>query len=1030
MKPITKLTQIPENEKVKHKNVYSQGFVNKKVNEVIENENKILFEYEWEKYTEQDLLNKITKILDSRKPEQEKMCFLLDMVKLHNINEKKIIDLFINEIDFWASEFWVGKYSSWYEFQYLVRLIKYYNNSNLIEEIKNNLSQSLNSNIDYWIYHLLEHILNIAEDIGTNVEIKLELIQTAITCSLLSFSFDTLKRLIYVAKKINIEIKIDIILLNKFLDDSYKNFHRYSSLLKLLKDYIWKEHDIPLKIIEFLEDKDFLNKENYEEVLKTYETKGLEFWLYKVYLKEWLFDEINEVENFPITKNNFLELLNPNEPLFNFEQDKWINFTPKPWTKEWFEEDTKRFNYLNSKDLETFEKVWTIVWLWIIEWAENSKKMSSFYSNIFEKIWLENSRSSILQLSEVFNLILRKENYDIFDELVESKFDIWNTFRTFIEDNSISDKWRTIITLLIASEIRDSFQIFTASDWEKQVDTTKVEVMLKSVYDKLNKYNELIKIYSDLPIKTSIWMEYEVTQWITDWYKEDIWSDYKTDIEILSQYSWIAKWNDAVHEIATKPTDNPLLLLLEMNLLQRLDFLDLNFKKEDYNKWSRWMHLTLGWENWVKLDHHTNFIQNILIFSNLWWVNAWEEIKKINTYKWNILEKNWDCEVLFWDEETECTELRWLSIDKTESFERMIMSGFNLTMAKQAVDKYLKYDKFISAYHNAKLSEILQMERFGYHTQDKLLNDFEFFKKYLKDNNLLTEKINDERIYKLLFEFVKINIDIEGIIDDHNKNFEENETISWDFEIGLEKILLLLTSTWPIVSIMSDVWIDLKYLKNLENIEPKQDFLSQLKKDWKDIKKLTPREEKTLFWKNIKNITTRREDILFLNYKSRILPIFKELKNDYPEIYNNIWEYLNWNTDETIRKITNSKRFKEVIKSSGQTYSSYIQSVKFWKVAIYQEITADLVNRFTRLNNLFVKKDSTNALSLLETTKEPNWEINSSQKASETSIFDKIDKWLAPRKWHNVIQWASDKMLTQAIQKRILEFNENILKIL
>lgn len=121
---------------------------------------------------------------------------------------------------------------------------------------------------------------------------------------------------------------------------------------------------------------------------------------------------------------------------------------------------------MNSNHYKTFEKFWTIVWLWIIEASYSSENMINFYKIIFEQISLSQSRTSILQLSEVFNLLLKEKKYNYFDEILENKIPIWETFENFIEKYNISDKWRTIITLMIAREIRDSFQIFKNESWD------------------------------------------------------------------------------------------------------------------------------------------------------------------------------------------------------------------------------------------------------------------------------------------------------------------------------------------------------------------------------------------------------------------------------------------------------------------------------------------------------------------------------------------------------------------------------------
>lgn len=150
------------------------------------------------------------------------------------------------------------------------------------------------------------------------------------------------------------------------------------------------------------------------------------------------------------------------------------------------------------------------------------------------------------------------------------------------------------------------------------------------------------------------------------------------------------------------------------------------------------------------------------------------------------------------------------------------------------------------------------------------------------------------------------------------------------------------------------------------------------------------------------------------------------MKLNYPEIYNNIKDYLNWNTEDTIRKITNRKRFIEVVAWTWDNFENYMKKLKINEKSFDEPITPDLVNIFTKINNLFVKQDSTNALSMLETTKEPNWEKISDKKAMETTIFQKLDRWIKQRKWYNIIQWASENMFTQAIQKKILNFNEDI----
>lgn len=92
-------------------------------------------------------------------------------------------------------------------------------------------------------------------------------------------------------------------------------------------------------------------------------------------------------------------------------------------------------------------------------------------------------------------------------------------------------------------------------------------------------------------------------------------------------------------------------------------------------------------------------------------------------------------------------------------------------------------------------------------------------------------------------------------------------------------------------------------------------------------------------------------------------------------------------------------------------------------------IEPDFINKFTRINNFFLKKDTINAFNSLATTIE-GWEKIQNNFALESTIFEKVERWLVERMWPNEIQKSSDNMITKAIQKRILEFNNNIQGVL
>jgi hypothetical protein len=197
-------------------------------------------------------------------------------------------------------------------------------------------------------------------------------------------------------------------------------------------------------------------------------------------LKLWIFDDI-ENDWFPITKQNCIDFLDKDEVLFEFENDNWINLIPKPWSKEWFLVDKKRIDYLNSIDLHTFENFWTTMWEWIIMWSKNSSTIKNLYSNIINNINQENSNNYILQLSEIFNIIIKKENYHIFDELVDNKFDIWNNFRDFIDNN----RNYNILTTIIKRNILDKLQVWKDEKNKSSHKNIEIEDILQSVFIEL-----------------------------------------------------------------------------------------------------------------------------------------------------------------------------------------------------------------------------------------------------------------------------------------------------------------------------------------------------------------------------------------------------------------------------------------------------------------------------------------------------------------------------------------------------------------
>lgn len=456
------------------------------------------------------------------------------------------------------------------------------------------------------------------------------------------------------------------------------------------------------------------------------------------------------IPDFPRDHDNILDYLEDNEVLLDIPKDRGFIQSPKPWSKEWFLEKRERIKYLNSDDIQTFIKFWTVVALGILEWSTSLEDFQNYYDSQLRLMNLSNERSIVLQLGEVLNLIVTKQNFIILNDV--SDFNLGDACKEFIDKFGIGHKWKTIISLLFTKEINATKQI--------QGDCSLKNIS-NAVYHKIQWYNEILKWYDNISawFRISLWLEYEVTISISDEYHLRTHSDYKQDIEILSEYSGIAKWSDAIHEIATKPTDNPYLLILELSLLQSLDFINLNFDMKGYERWSRGFHISVWWEYGIENNWYTNFMQNILIAANLWWINAWRSVKKVNTYS-NIREKWSDCDAVFSNNKTPVTELRSLSIDTAESFERCMVYLFDMSLWNQALKK-------LTTLHENDIMKITKK----FQTKDD-------WKQYLSTNNFLVDNdwICDEQWLQYAFHFFCLMQDVMAIVKDHNDNFYTNET--------------------------------------------------------------------------------------------------------------------------------------------------------------------------------------------------------------------------------------------------------------
>lgn len=248
----------------------------------------------------------------------------------------------------------------------------------------------------------------------------------------------------------------------------------------------------------------------------------------------------------------------------------------------------------------------------------------------------------------------------------------------FIEKYSKENKGRSVAVMLFAREY---------------LPDRPLEEVIERVSYNLRKYGEIIEnnSYKNIPdgFRASIGMEYEITSSTAKGYEElTSQASLKEDIAKISQAARIGSGRDAVHEIATKPTDNPYLMLLEMKLLHDIEYIDLNFdRSENYQKGARGFHLTIGGEKGLSVDQETNFLQNALLAASWGGVQSGETGHKVNGGRGVSLrgrDANMSNNIAFFDKKTNSVELRSLSIDKEETLQRAVTTAFNGAIAIQA----------------------------------------------------------------------------------------------------------------------------------------------------------------------------------------------------------------------------------------------------------------------------------------------------------------------------------------------------------
>lgn len=363
----------------------------------------------------------------------------------------------------------------------------------------------------------------------------------------------------------------------------------------------------------------------------------------------------------------------------------------------------------------------------------------------------KNVREQILSSIDIIGSMLsNRDNIDqlelFFDKPRPEQVASLKEISDFIEAYRQENKGRSVAVMLFAREYlpgRDLGEV------------------VERVANSLRKYREVIEknTYNQIPdgLRASIGMEYEITNSTANGYQELTGqSSLKSDIARLSEAARIGAGRDAVHEIATRPTDNPYLMLLEMKLLHDIEYIDLNFDRSpDYQKGARGFHLTIGGERGLSVNQESSFLQNAIIAASWGGVQAGEIGHRVNGGRGVSLRNRAADDsnnIRFFKQPSSSVELRSLSIDKQETLQRAVTTAYNGAIAIQAFRECFSMNS----------SEISAAFKDGY---DKS-----------KDNRLDSKDPKTGELATLWIELVRR---VEEAVKSHNESFLDRESYGY-----------------------------------------------------------------------------------------------------------------------------------------------------------------------------------------------------------------------------------------------------------
>ena len=389
----------------------------------------------------------------------------------------------------------------------------------------------------------------------------------------------------------------------------------------------------------------------------------------------------------------------------------------------------------------------------------SGEELKAFYEEIRSEPDLQ---SQVLLSAEVLGSLSYTGDKEKIDKIfgpeeVETKKNL-EFISSFVKKYPLQNKGRTIAVMLFSKEY---------------LPDRSIGEIVEKVAGRLSKYERVLEQYQykGIPagLKASVGLEYEITHSTANGYKELTNRDLKTDIVRLSEAAHIGNGADAVHEIATRPTDEPYLLFLEMQLLNDLEYIDLNFERSpEYQKGARGYHLTIGGETGLSVNANTNFLQNSILSAGWGGIYAGEVGKRVSGGRGVTLRgrsPNDGHNVKVFDNPTYSVELRSLSIDKIEPLQRAISTAYNGAIAIQALEKYTdcSSDTINDFYESNSVKS----------------SEKEFMEKLKESSKLKDGYDSDPKNIKIIYAWAELVAETKEALEYHNNEFLTGETLGY-----------------------------------------------------------------------------------------------------------------------------------------------------------------------------------------------------------------------------------------------------------